>query len=346
MGYYSNIRGKYIFTPFVKFLIKAMKFPDIPFFVCLDEMNLAPVEQYFAEFLSILETRKANNLGHILSSPIIKSDFFRFLEYKENALGYSATEEEKKIKYLTNENIKDLGLDDEKYTSIRTELITKGLTLPDNVFVIGTINMDDTTYKFSRKVIDRAMTIEMNGGRFHEMFGHSSQLSYRKGGNVISLFVFKPRYVTADDVISQCLAIQPFVNHVTDSEEVENSVSSRLKAINDCLEGTPFQISYRVLNELVIYLAVLLDNEKESISESRFQQLLDIAIDHITLMKILPRIEGDYEMFECRDGNRAIMKENKLDRLLSVVPQNGKSYKKIIEMQERLNRSSFTRFWP
>ena len=59
LGYYSRLgKAGYQFTKFVKFLVKAKMFPTVPFFVCLDEMNLAPVEQYFAEILSILETRK------------------------------------------------------------------------------------------------------------------------------------------------------------------------------------------------------------------------------------------------------------------------------------------------
>ena len=58
LGYESKIGGAhYQLTTFVKFLIKAMLHPNVPFFVCLDEMNLAPVEQYFAEFLSVLESR-------------------------------------------------------------------------------------------------------------------------------------------------------------------------------------------------------------------------------------------------------------------------------------------------
>ena len=59
-----------------------------------------------------------------------------------------------------------------------TDLKTEGLTLPDNVVIIGTVNMDDTTHQFSRKVIDRAMTIEMNGGNLRNMFGGSKNLEY------------------------------------------------------------------------------------------------------------------------------------------------------------------------
>ena len=56
LGYYSNLSFSYQYKKFVKFLVKAMMNPEVPFFVCLDEMNLAPVEQYFAEILSVLET--------------------------------------------------------------------------------------------------------------------------------------------------------------------------------------------------------------------------------------------------------------------------------------------------
>ena len=59
MGYVSRINGeKYITTSFLQFIAKAWKNVDVPFLLCLDEMNLAPVEQYFAEYLSIIETRQ------------------------------------------------------------------------------------------------------------------------------------------------------------------------------------------------------------------------------------------------------------------------------------------------
>lgn len=54
LGFYSNLSNKYLFKRFTNFIIKAMQHRDVPFFVCLDEMNLAPVEQYLAEFLSVL----------------------------------------------------------------------------------------------------------------------------------------------------------------------------------------------------------------------------------------------------------------------------------------------------
>jgi 5-methylcytosine-specific restriction endonuclease McrBC GTP-binding regulatory subunit McrB len=69
MGYVSRIGGeKYITTTFLKFIAKAWRYLDVPFFLCIDEMNLAPVEQYFAEFLSIIETRQ-------VKENLIQTDF-------------------------------------------------------------------------------------------------------------------------------------------------------------------------------------------------------------------------------------------------------------------------------
>lgn len=72
VGYKSNIGGAhYEFTPFVEFVSKAWQHSETPFFLCLDEMNLAPVEQYFAEFLSAIESRSIEN-GEYETAPIIK----------------------------------------------------------------------------------------------------------------------------------------------------------------------------------------------------------------------------------------------------------------------------------
>ena len=72
LGYETRISGEteYVLTDFLRFLAKAWYFEETPFFLCLDEMNLAPVEQYFAEYLSVLETRKLNN-GRIISDSLL-----------------------------------------------------------------------------------------------------------------------------------------------------------------------------------------------------------------------------------------------------------------------------------
>lgn len=72
IGYLSNIPSPhYVFTPFIEFIVKAWQHPEVPFFLCLDEMNLAPVEEYFAEFLSAIESRSFEG-GEYMTDPIIK----------------------------------------------------------------------------------------------------------------------------------------------------------------------------------------------------------------------------------------------------------------------------------
>ena len=74
IGYVSRVSGEpvYVAGDFLKFVARAWEEPDVPYFLCLDEMNLAPVEQYFAEYLSVFESRNADSSGSVTSDPILK----------------------------------------------------------------------------------------------------------------------------------------------------------------------------------------------------------------------------------------------------------------------------------
>lgn len=371
LGYYSRLgKAGYQFTKFVKFLVKAKMFPTVPFFVCLDEMNLAPVEHYFAEMLSILETRKHpknKETGKVdktivKTEPIIDAQHFR--ELSEMPHTKNAQTGEPFCSSLTDRDIylKIFGIDTEsdidEEVGNRSDLTTEGLTLPDNVVIIGTVNMDDTTHQFSRKVIDRAMTIEMNGGNLRNMFGGSKNLEYlsddeqQKWQNA-----FTCRYVTADEVLEA---------HSDVAEKLMDELPAQLVGINKALKGTPFEVSYRVLNELTIMVGVMLDDGKE------LDDAIAQSVNNILLMKILPRIEGDAEMFALSreyKAKMAVSYENRLEWLLALAPDildeakessseedNGDTKttkerqqtakEKIQEMIDRLNNQEFTRFWP
>lgn len=331
LGYYSNISKKYVFTKFVKFLVKAMMFPDVPFFVCLDEMNLAPVEQYFAEFLSVLETRK--KVGeHIVSGALVDKQFFNDLA-KVGGTEYHNIKTNKEVYQKLWETTDSEGIDSESAAS--DSLLTVGLTLPDNVFVIGTVNMDDTTHQFSRKVIDRAMTIEMNGGDLKDMFGGSAALNYMPEGEEWKIDQFRPRYVNADEVIEK---------HSNYAEQIKKQCVEKLQDINTLLKGTPFEVSYRVLNELVIYLGNLLDEKSYpgDGNDEEFKNIVQEAFDAVTLMKILPRVEGDDEMFNLKNEH-----QNRLQKMQELFSnEESGSRKKLQEMDDRLGQMQFTRFWP
>lgn len=315
LGYYSSFNGGgYRFTKFDRFVVKAWLNPDVPFFVCLDEMNLAPVEQYFAEFLSVLETRSRDKRNNVVTGALVDKQYF------------------KDDMKMTNEFGLDKG--DDWTIKVRTDLVNKGLTLPPNLIIIGTVNMDDTTYQFSRKVIDRAMTIEMNGGELSQMFGNSNSLKYRSDEDVVKLGLFKAPYINADEVIER---------YQSQAQIIKEKLPKKLEAVNTALKDTPFQVSYRVLNELVIYLGALMDEatvKGEAIDDDALSALIDQAMDQITLMKILPRIEGDDDMFKRSEGT------NVLRTLQSLFSEDTDSYKKLEEMIDRLGRTGFTRFWP
>ena len=358
LGYYSNLSKEYQFKKFVKFLVKAKMYPDVPFFVCLDEMNLAPVEQYFAEVLSILETRKHPrnpetkevDMKMIKTEVIVEAKYFQQLE-KINGSKNITTGLPAKQK-LTDRDIymKLYGIDEEKdinkEVGEKTELTTLGLTLPGNVLIIGTVNMDDTTHQFSRKVIDRAMTIEMNGGNLSAMFGGSKNLEYLEDEAEQQKWqnAFTQRYISADEVLEA---------HPQEAETIMEKLPERLNELNKALKGTPFEVSYRVLNELTIMVGVLLDDNEEGKS---IDDIINQAVDNILLMKILPRIEGDADMFAIK--KKDVQYDNRLKWLESIAPdistdgeEEEKESKqtareKIHEMIERLDNQEFTRFWP
>ena len=359
LGYYSNLSKSYQFKKFVKFLVKAKLNPDVPFFVCLDEMNLAPVEHYFAEILSIIETRKHPkkensdevDMNMIKTGSIVESQYFKEMAWKDNggALHQKTDMSDKDwYEYFFDVSIMSEGEKAQiaKYQYERT-LQIEGLTLPDNVIIIGTVNMDDTTHQFSRKVIDRAMTIEMNGGKLSEMYGGSKNLEYLSDDEQRKWqSAFFQRYVTADEVLE---------THPNEANDIMEKVPARLEEINKALKGTPFEVSYRVLNELTIMIGVMLDDPEEG---SDIDSIIDKAVDRILLMKILPRIEGDSDMFNLSQDfqrKQEVKYSNRLEWLKELAPaivdENDEKYQqtargKIQEMIDRLENQEFTRFWP
>ena len=267
LGYYSNLSKGYQFKKFVMFLVKAKMFPKVPFFICLDEMNLAPVEHYFAEILSILETRKHPKIAGtdevdmevIKTDPIVEARYFKELGQMSTtknvstgqAFSMNLTDRDIYMKLFGIETENDI----DEEVGKKTDLTTIGLTLPDNVIIIGTVNMDDTTHQFSRKVIDRAMTIEMNGGKLSDMYGGSNDLEYLDEAEQEKWQkAFVQRYVTADEVLKE---------HSEVADKIIEEVPEKLDNINKALKGTPFEVSYRVLNELTIMIGVMLDDPAE-----------------------------------------------------------------------------------
>lgn len=307
IGYVSRVSGTpvYVIGDFLRFITQAWENLDIPYFLCLDEMNLAPVEQYFAEFLSVIESRKSNEDGTITTDPILKKsteDWYRVLTAE-----------------LTGGN-----------ETLRNRFLEEGITIPQNLIVMGTLNMDETTFSFSRKVLDRAMTIEMNEVDLYA--GLDSK--YEHIGKLNS-----------DMLIGTAVE---GVDVYADNEEVCNKVLSYLQAVNDVLNGTPFKVAYRTRNEFLLYVVNNLPyNLDEKGNEFSEDEVIAIALDEITSMKILSRIEGDDTK----------IKHSLLESLITTIEAQlliltGEEKKiesisvaKLKEMKERLTLSGYTSFW-
>lgn len=311
IGYVSRINGeKYVVGPFLKFIVKAMKDPETPYFLCLDEMNLAPVEQYFAEYLSIVESRRVNHDGMIGTDPII--DFDDTDAYKSLIDQLFMNDAERAL-YLTENNTTG-----------------KRLCLPSNLIVVGTVNMDETTFSFSRKVLDRAMTIEMNGVDLYS--GLSSR--FEKIGKLGN----------AELVGDAVEGVDVYEEH----KDVCDIVLEYLESVNDVLSNTPFKIAYRTRNEFLLYVVNNLpynkDVESNDIAES---VVIARALDEITSMKILSRIEGD----DTKVSKSLLDKlSDTISEGLNAIASDENTYvsavslPKLEEMKTRLE-SGYTSFW-
>ena len=314
IGYVSRVSGNPIFVSgqFLKFIARAWEELDVPYFLCLDEMNLAPVEQYFAEYLSVLESRKTNGEGDVVTDPILEKsaeDWYRVL-----------------TRELTDDD------------DIRNRFLVDGICIPRNLIVVGTVNMDETTFSFSRKVLDRAMTIEMNTVDLKGGLKHKNEqigvLSY-------------------EDLVGTSVE---GVDIYEDNKEVCDIAISYLEKVNKILDKTPFKIAYRTRNEALLYVVNNLPyNSIPNDGERVYSQdyIIARALDEITNMKILSRIEGDEMKVTTQflDDLRDTVKKGleficdlTFDSKQTETTEKSISLEKLDEMKGRLNYG-YTSFW-
>ena len=282
LGFRNAMDGnRYQKTALIEFLFKAYHFRETPFFLCLDEMNLAPVEQYFAEFLSAMESKEPVPLNDI------KAD---------------------------EDNLIDLGC---LWTDSRDYLSQNGFSIPDNLFVVGTVNMDETTNQFSRKVLDRAFTIEMTDVDFSN-FGKVVEPSYAD--------------LIEEDKI-QALLHGDKVVAALDPDDVKEDAP--LVKIQKVLEPTAFAIAYRFANEYTLLKRAI------ELFDPTGEIGLD-ALDQAVLMKILPRIAGE------KDYIFKVYGEKESEGLQSALSGKTDSLEKVKTIIKRANdmNAQYVMFWP
>lgn len=282
LGFRNAMDGdRYQKTKLIEFLFRAYQFKDTPFFLCLDEMNLAPVEQYFAEFLSSMESAEPVPLNDIT----VKDD-----------------------------NLFDLGCE---WKAAYDYLAANGFSIPKNLFIVGTVNMDETTNQFSRKVLDRAFTIEMTDVDFKN-YGHVTQPSYAD--------------TIEEEKIQALLNGEKFVDKLDDEDVAEGAP---LVKVQKALEPTAFAVAYRFANEYTLLKRAIACFDKDSAMK------LD-ALDQAVLMKILPRVAGEKDYIEKVYG------KNENEGLRKALEGKSVSLKKIAEIMKRANdmNAQYITFWP
>lgn len=274
---YRDIKGDFKEGPLTKVIKLASRNPEKPYIVLLDEMNLARVEYYFSDVLSVMESRSFDEDGNILTSTILTED-------------------------VAGENI----------------------YLTANLYIIGTVNMDETTHPFSKKVLDRANTIEFN----------RVQLNYLDF--LQELKAVEPLTIKQEVLESDYIHLKDVYK---DKPEIVHQVTEVLVDVNKILEKLHAHVGYRVRDEISMYIAY---SQEGQVME--FNQ----AMDNCLLQKILPRISG---------SDRHV--KEALDELIQLcayeVPEDieeidlsyakyPKSAEKLIEMRRRLV-DGFTSFW-
>lgn len=294
---YRNIEGEFqpgILTNIIK---EASENKERPYFVCLDEMNLARVEYYFSDILSIIESRKLID-GEIKTDKIIKKEL----------LGSNA------------ETLKNYG----------------DLYIPENLYIVGTVNMDETTFPFSKKVLDRANTIEFDNIKLDFNFeDYNIEIKDRYYSNKF----LKPNFLK----LVQCADYKKDVKDVID----------KLKEINEILKESNMQIAYRIRDEICFYVV---NAVKDNIMGE------EKAFDYAVKQKILPRIQGSsneventliklFEYFANKESS--ILKGDYVDEESIKAAENyvdgkvkyKKTLEKLLQMIRRFHNDGFTTFW-
>lgn len=293
-----DLNGKFIPGAIIDFVKQAESDSKWPYFLCLDEMNLARVEYYLSDILSVIETRDFVG-GAIRSDPLISDTYYGS---DASAAG--------------------------RYGTVR---------LPENLYIIGTVNMDETTFPFSRKVLDRANTIEFSYVDLMPKLDVPLQ-EVPQAMNLNNTFL-KAEYL----LLGQC----------RDESEVVNGYCFELQKINRILREANAHVGYRVRDEIVFYL---LNNRKHDLLAE------DEAMDNELLQKIFPRIQGSSaavkamlcELFKfCAgdyDGYQA-QSDNVSDKMRKALKDTDRKIKyrrsaeKLELMTRRFEEDGFTSYW-
>lgn len=291
-----DLNGEFVKGAVLEFVSEAQKHPQKPYILCLDEMNLARVEYYFSDFLSVIETRDFND-GAITSAALISDEAY--------------------------------GTDDDARSTYGR------IIFPENLYVVGTVNMDETTFPFSKKVLDRANTIEFSEVDLRpdfSVFDGENAEKLRLGNDFL-----KTKYLLLKDC--------------QENPELVMEVCNFLQDMNRTLKQANLHVGYRVRDEIVFYM---MNNQETGLLP------YDEALDNEIMQKILPRIQGSAisikemlcELFKEVTGDHSGLQMDSnntaaemFERIRNGNVKYPRSAEKIAFMVRRYEEDGFTSYW-
>ena len=216
-------------------------------FLLLDEMNLARVEHYFSDWLACTESRRYGPDHSISQHPVP-------LHRADKPMQTTLSRPDGSSEVVE---------------------VPPSLALPTNLVVTGTVNVDETTYGFSPKVLDRAMVIEFDEVDLERL---------RSGGGGI----------TTDGY--QLPAELPGFHLPTSADYAKLPIATHghLVRINKILEGARLHFGYRAANEIGLFMAIYNGMLPSEPADEEWLRALDAAI----LQKVLPRLQGNRAKLE------------------------------------------------
>ena len=285
---YKNLESKFIKGKLTQIIEKASQNLDKPYFVCLDEMNLARVEYYLSDYLSVIESRR-------------KVD----------------------DKIVTDKLIYDSEIDEEET-----------LFLPENLYIVGTVNMDDTTFQFSRKVLDRANTIEFSEVNLENLFGENSEEDNLDENIEVYNDFLKSKYLKTIDIEDEY-------------RDYAIEINKKIIDINNILKKSQKQFAYRVRDEILFYM---IENKKANLLDE------NEAFDYQIMQKVLPTISGSENSvketlvnlfnFVCE---KEILNDSDIEEAEQFLNSQDIKYKKsaekIIYMLKGYNYDGYASYW-
>lgn len=274
IGYVDTMQSLYrpAESGLTNILIEAANNKQKLYIVCFDEMNLARVEHYFSQFLSVLEMPA----------------------------------EERKLRLYNKE------LHGRLHNST---LFPEIIPLHGNVLFVGTANLDESTYHFSDKVLDRSNVIKLEVNSFKSLIGLKPALwkpsSVEISSEEYNSFKNKDEEISLED------------NHL----KFFDSLHEALRSVN-----ADFGIGYRIVRQIDQFMKNLPKSDSLSV---------DHAFDLQIVQRIMTKLRGSEEQLKPLVG-RWSAEENRIvnGKLLKVLDDHGtisyfKKTREVIEQKER-----------